>query len=198
VASFFAPFTVAVEGPTDRAVIARLLEDVGIEFGAIHICGGKGKLDKRVLSYNHAARHTPWLVLRDLDEDAPCAPGLVAQLLPSPSALMCFRIVVRSMEAWLLADTEGMASFLAVSQQSLPASPDLLANPRMELLRLAKKARHKDIREDFLPAAGMMVRVGPGYTARLIEFATLHWRPERAAERSPSLNSCLRALRRFR
>jgi hypothetical protein len=190
--------TVALEGPTDQAVIAKLFDSLGLELGPVHICGGKGKLDKRLPSYNQAARHFPWLVLRDLDDDAPCASGLVSEQLPNPADRMCFRIVVHAVEGWLLADSEAMASFLAVDSQKLPFAPDQVKDPKEELLRIVGKSRRKDIREDFLPAPHATARVGPAYTARLIEFASLHWRPEAAEERSPSLSRCIRALARLK
>jgi hypothetical protein len=151
-ASSGVPVTVAVEGPTDQAVVRRLLEELKLSCGPVHICNGKGKLDQRVNAYNHAARHAPWLVLRDLDRDAPCAPGLLAELLPSPSPQMCFRVVVRSLEAWLLADIDAVASFLGVRLSSLPTAPDELPNPRGTLLELARKARQRDVRDDLLPS----------------------------------------------
>jgi hypothetical protein len=188
---------VALEGPTDRAVIAKLFASIGVELGLVHICNGKGKLDKRLPSYNQAARYAPWLVLRDLDEDAPCASELVSKRLPDPAGGMCFRIVVHAVEGWLLADSEAIASFLAVDRQKLPFAPDQVKNPKQELLRIVGQSRRKDIREDFLPAPYATAPVGPAYTARLIEFASLHWRPEAAAERSPSLSRCIRALARL-
>jgi hypothetical protein len=192
------PVTVAVEGPTDQAVVRRLLQALEISCGPVHICNGKGKLDRRVSAYNHAARHAPWLVLRDLDRDFPCAPSLIAEILPSPSSRMFFRIVVRAVESWLLADGDAMASFLGVGAQSLPPAPDELSNPRATLLELARKARRRDVREDLLPSPGVTALVGRGYTARLIEFADRYWRPETAAERSPSLAGCIRSLHRLR
>lgn len=189
------PITVAVEGPTDEAVVRRVLQDLRIPCGPVHICGGKGKIDKRVSAYNHAAQHNPWLVLRDLDNDAPCAPGLIGALLPTPAPRMRLRIVVRSIESWLLADVEGIVAFLGLRKQNLPVEPDLLPNPRMELLGLARRAQRREVREDLLPAPGTTALVGRGYTARLIELAILYWEPARAAERSPSLAACLRALR---
>lgn len=190
--------TVAVEGPTDRAAVERLFLVLGIQGGAIHICEGKGKIDKRLSAYNRAAQHSAWLVLRDLDHDAPCAPELVTRLLPSPAPRMRFRIVVRSIEAWFLSDAEAMAAFLGVSQQALPQMPDQLPNPRGEILTLARRARHRDVRKDLLPASGTAAVIGPGYTARMIEFAVRHWRPSVAAERSPSLARCMRSLMPFR
>lgn len=188
------PVTVAVEGPTDRAAVERLFLEMGIQRGAIHICEGKGKIDKRLSAYNRAAQHSAWLVLRDLDQDAPCAPELVTRLLPSPAPSMRFRIVVRSIESWFLSDAEAMASFLGVSLQALPQVPDHLPNPRAEILALARRARRRDIRKDLLPATGTAAVIGPGYTARMIEFAIRHWRPTVAAERSPSLARCMRSL----
>jgi len=35
---------------------------------------------------------------------------------------------------------------------------------------------------------------GPGYTSRIIEYASNHWRPSAAAKRSPSLARCIAAL----
>jgi len=192
------PVTVALEGPTDQAVIERLFLWLGLDLGRVFLCNGKGKLDKRLSVYNQAARYAPWLVLRDLDADAPCAPELIAAQLPGPASLMCFRIAVRAVESWLLADIESMASFLGVAVQSLPASPDLLPNPKRELLRIARRARRRAIREDLLPADGASASVGPAYTARLIEFSVRHWQPDAAAERSPSLAGCIRALSRFK
>jgi len=192
------PLTVALEGPTDQAVVERLLAWLGLDLGKIVLCGGKGKLDKRPSAYNQAARHAPWLVLRDLDQDAPCAPELVAAQLPSPAEQMCFRVVVRAVEGWLLADAESMASFLGTNARNLPMSPDDLRNPKQELLNIARRGHRRAVREDLLPAAGTTATLGPGYTARIIEFSARHWRPDAAADRSPILASCIRALARFK
>lgn len=103
-------FAVAVEGPADAAVVGRVLASLGAEVGPVHIRGGKAGVDDRIRAYNQAARHGLWLVVRDLDRDAPCAGELVARLIGSPADLMCFRIAVRQVESWLLADGERVAA----------------------------------------------------------------------------------------
>ena len=66
----------AVEGYTDEAVVRRLIRHVGAEPGPVYRRKGKPDLRSRVEGYNRAARRAPWLILVDLDQDAPCAPPL--------------------------------------------------------------------------------------------------------------------------
>lgn len=189
--------SVATEGPTDAAVARVLLRACGLDVGAEHGGMGKDRLDQRLPGYNRAASFAPWVVLRDLDQDAPCAPVLVTRLLPRPASRMVFRVAVRKVEAWLLADHEGMSRFLGVPPASFPSSPDSRIDPKHDLVGLARKGR-RELRADMAPRPGHVVKVGPAYTSRLIEFAERHWNPERAAKRSDSLRRCLVALRRLR
>jgi hypothetical protein len=189
--------TVACEGPTDSAVLVRLLHWLGLAVGPVHIKKGKGQIDKRLRSYNEAAKLAPWLVVRDLDCDAACAPALISKLLPEPTVSMCFRVAVPQIEAWLLADRSGMATFLGVDVVRLPNTPDNIQNAKAELIQLARSSRLRKIREDLVPEPGLTQSVGSGYTARIIEFTQKAWSPTRAENASPSLASCIRALRRL-
>lgn len=191
------PITVACEGTTDAAVLRRLLQWTGSEIGAVHIKNGKGQLDRKLLSYNAAARLSPWLVVRDFDRDADCPPTLIRTLLPQPAESMCFRLAVPQIESWLLADRPGIAVFLGVSASRISGTPDEIHDAKMEIIQLARSSRHRPIREDLVPEPGFSRSVGPGYTARIIEFAQQTWNPERAETASPSLASCIRALRRL-
>ena len=92
----------AVEGTVDEAVVRRLILHIGAEPGAMYGKNGKPHLRKHLKGYNEAARHTPWMVLVDLDHDADCAPPFRTEWLPSVAPYMCFRIAVREVEAWLL------------------------------------------------------------------------------------------------
>jgi hypothetical protein len=98
---------VAVEGVTDGSVVGRILRDHGVGMAQVSGLRGKGHLDLRLPAYNNAARFSDWLVVRDLDQDADCAATLVRAKLRAPSKGMRFRVAVRSIEAWLLADAEG-------------------------------------------------------------------------------------------
>jgi hypothetical protein len=189
-----AVITLAVEGLVDSAVARRLCEDIGHDIGPVHILNGKTRLDPKLRAYNHAATHAPWLVLRDLDHDAPCAVELRQRLLPEPAARMIFRITVRSVESWLLADRRGLAQYLGVAANKLPTLPDQLDNPKQELVNLARLSRNRRIREDIVPEPGFGTSVGPGYTARVSEFVQGLWSPSRATEHSDSLQRCVHAL----
>lgn len=188
---------VVVEGLSDEAVARRLAEISGFRVGAVYVKHGKQEVDPRLPAYAAAARFGPWLVLRDLDHDADCAPSLLGRLLPDRPARLVVRIPVRAVESWLLADHERLAAFLGVSQASLPARPDELDQPKRALVALAARSRRRLLRRDMTPSPDSTAVVGPAYASRMIEFASELWEPHRAAQRSPSLRRCLDALHRL-
>ncbi|MFY9821307.1 MAG: hypothetical protein WAM82_07990 [Thermoanaerobaculia bacterium] len=190
--------TIAVEGDVDAVAIRRVLEEAGLEAGSIYGRRGKGQLDKSLSGYNNAARHAPWLVLRDLDHDAKCAPELLRRLLPEPSLQMCFRVAVRQIEAWLLADRVRIAELLQLPVDTIPAEPDALEDAKAALLHLARRSRNRRLRKELLPEEGIRAKVGTGYSGRMIEFAAGLWRPRIGALSSPSLAGCLRAVERWK
>jgi hypothetical protein len=186
-------FSVAVEGRTDFEVSKRILAHTGHAIDRSFIQTGKDRLDAQLAGYNNAARYRqPWFVLRDLDHDAVCAPSLVGAKLPNRSPLMFFRLAVRALEAWLIADSEGMAAFLGVSVANFPDNPDRLDDPKAVVLRAASKSARKAA---MLPEPGVRARVGPAYVPELISFIVNHWSIDRAAEQSDSLRRCVEALR---
>lgn len=191
-----ASINVAVEGDCDRAIAARLLLDLEIE-ARIHVMHGAGGLDSRLPNYNAAARHATWFVLRDLDRHD-CAPRLIATLLPERSPGLCLRIAVRESEAWILADRERAAAWLGVSEARMPRDPDALADPKQELINLARQSRRRHVKDDLVPKTGSTARIGPGYVGSFVGFVAQHWRPEIAARTSDSLARCLRALQKLR
>jgi hypothetical protein len=98
--------TGAVEGDLDEALLRRILGGVGMSLGVVYGRKGKRFLLEAVKGFNNAAQYSPWVVLVDLDHDCDCAPPCVRKWLARPAAHMCFRVAVRSVEAWLLADRE--------------------------------------------------------------------------------------------
>lgn len=187
----------AVEGIVDEAVVRRLIVQVGATPGAVYGKQGKTFLRERVAGYNRAARHAPWIILVDLDRDADCAPPLRLAWLPDVAPLLCFRVVVRQLETWLLADTEHLAAFLGVALSRVPGNPEGLEYPKITMVNLARTSRRSAIREDMVPREGSGRRVGPAYSSRLIEFVSSSWRPSEAARRSESLRRALECLERL-
>jgi len=187
-----------VEGDTDIPVVAALAKSAGLPLiGAPIDMGGKTQLDLRLDGFNQAARGSPWFVLRDLDQDAQCAPKYLRKIGFRPSTWMAFRIAVREVEAWLMADAQGLATFLHVPERRVPADPDAEADPTRTLVNLARGSTRQSIRKAIVPKPGGSAQVGPLYEATIIEFAASHWSLDRACERSPSLERTRRALERL-
>lgn len=151
---------------------------------------GSGYLSSRMSKWCEIAEHQPLLLLTDLDQSR-CAPSLIRAWLgrrPQPPQLI-FRIAVREVEAWLLADHEAMHAFLGRTAR-LPKDPDAVADPKRYLLDLAKHAK-RAVRDDLLASEGAIASQGLGYNTRLSAFVESEWDPHRAAVRSKSLQRAL-------
>lgn len=186
---------VVVEGDTDLPVARKLARDARLSVANEIDCGGKDRLDRSLAAYNDAAKGSPWLVLRDLDHDADCAPSLLGKRRFRAARWMCFRIAVRETEAWLLADATGLAAYLEVDEPIIPNDPDLLEDPTAALLDVASKSPRRAMRNAMLPAPGAFATVGPLYEATIIDFGLRHWSLNRACRRSESLRRARAALR---
>lgn len=188
----------AVEGPSDEAVLRRIVQECGGDVHRVQVQNGKPSLRRALPGYNAAARWSAWLVLVDLDQSFPCPGALVADWLPAPSPHMRLRVVVRQIESWLMADADRFAAFFSVRPGAMPARPDTLPDAKAALLTLVASSRRAAIRQDMTPRPGSGRRVGPAYASRLIEFANDHakgWRADVAVTRSPSLASCVSRLK---
>ncbi|MEK7722283.1 MAG: hypothetical protein AAB359_07830 [Elusimicrobiota bacterium] len=191
----------AVEGLVDEAVAKRLITEVGAIPGTIYGKNGKAALRSRIVGYNKAAAYAPWFILVDLDHED-CAPNLRRNWLPTLSPHLCFRIAIREIEAWLFADRERLAKFLSLPLDHIAANPEVIANPKEEMVRLAAASRSKKICQDMAPRPESGRSVGPAYTSRLIEFVTTAqaescWRPDIAQTHSDSLRRAIACLRRL-
>ena len=187
----------AVEGLVDEAVVRKVIAHAGGEAGPVYGKNGKPALRRQIQGYNNAARHSPWLVLVDLNTDADCAPPMRESWLTDPAPLLCFRVAVRQVEAWLMADRESLASYLGVAQATIPQDPETLPNAKATMVNLARRSRRRVIREDMVPREQSRRPVGPAYASRLIEYVQTKWRPEPAAARSESLRRAIDCLRRL-
>ncbi len=187
---------VAVEGPLDEEVVLRLLQEVPCSRTVnprVYVRGGKSRLLEKIGAYNQSAQHGfPWFVLVDLNSDGDCAPQFLQEHLPELAQFMCFRVAVRTVESWLLADRVHLAAFLRIRQSQIPKDPENLNDPKRTLIDLARVSRRRDIREGLVPREGSSV--GPAYTSRMGEFVREHWDPQAARSRSPSLDRAIRCL----
>lgn len=194
------PFISAVvEGDVDAAVIRRLAAEAAVAVGSVHVKWGKQNVRSRIGGYNSAARHSPFVVLVDLDREHDCAPELVREWVPAPESLLLFRVAVRAVESWLLGDRERAARFFRVRRSKIPDNPEAMLDPKRTLVEIARGSSSSDVRADVVPRAGSGRSVGEAYSARLIEFinAKNGWRPDVAAERCDSLARARRSLTAF-
>ena len=189
-------FFLAAEGVCDLAVAAKLVEHAGHSIAQRFNCRGKGNLDKKYDQYNAAAKHADWFVLRDLDDDAVCAPDFIKSIkfsMRRKSARLRLRIAIRSLEAWLMADREALAAWLEVPRNKIPSQLERVSDPKTTLVNLARKSRNKELRAQMVPDQGTGASVGPEYEAALLRFIEDHWEPARAIAGGP--DSLVRAYK---
>jgi hypothetical protein len=193
---------IACEGTLDVEVVRRLLREVGIEPGHVYSgegrLVGKGTIDKRLPGFIAGAQYSPWIVLRDLDEDAPCAGEFLQNVGLVIPRSMCFRLAVRSVEAWLLGDSEGVARVLGVREGSIPREPESLRDPKSAVISLAMQSKKKRVRTGLVPTPRSGRSEGVQYTETMGAFVRNEWNLAAAASRSSSLRRAVDCVERLR
>jgi hypothetical protein len=184
---------VATEDELSECVALRL---IGLQMGntdGVQMIrkGGNGYLRSRMANFISVAKRGPVLMLAGLDR-VDCPPTLIrkwrrGRILPEN---LLFRVAVREIESWLLADREGFASYLNIAPQKITTSPEEISDPKHYLLNLARNAP-RELRSELLPAKGSIASQGFGYNSCLREFVAKMWSPTRAAERSQSLRRAI-------
>jgi len=161
-------------------------------------CHGFGKIKRNILAYNKAAAAYNFFVITDLDTKYECAPALIADWLScSPNQGLLFRVAVREIESWLLADKENIASFLGVSKTLIPLDSESELDPKNKIINLARRSRKRSIRND-IPPVDQYALIGPGYNAELSNFVQNHWDIATASLHSKSLDKALCALEKLK
>jgi hypothetical protein len=189
--------SVVVEGSTDVPYVKKLCVHAGVEFlEPFVVRRGKLGIDADLPKYANAAKSSPYLIVRDLDQDAACAPEWLAANAPKNGGRwLVLRLAVREVEAWFLADVETAAKCLRVNVSNVPVEPDALADPKATIVELARRSTKKSIREHVAPGPRDSRKVGPQYEQLLIEWAD-KWRVDVAIKRSPSLRHAHKAVQR--
>jgi hypothetical protein len=195
------PIRLAVEDILSESVLRRVLagRPVQYEIGAVYRRGGFGYLKRQSPGFNTAAKVSPFLLLTDLDRYE-CPPLLVRDWLGhSPHPHFLFRVAVREVESWLLAETDALAKYLGLRRSEKIGQPETIADPKEALLRLALQARSRIMRDALVwqdKGSGQLYQ-GPDYNGVLTEFVMKHWNAIRAHKQCPSLKRLLIALARL-
>jgi len=132
-----------------------------------------------------------------MDTGHRCPIELVSEWLPFKHENMIFRVVVREIESWLLADNEAVAEFLGVRTASVDSKVELLADPKRTLVNLARTSRKSGIKESLVPQDGVTASEGILYNVEMTRFVKAFWNAERARANAPSLDRCIVRLNEF-
>ena len=187
-----------VEGRLDETVARRIVEEAGGTVSTVYGKQGVGYVGKKIQGFNGLAKGIPILALADLkDIDFNCPARAVEGWLPHRNEAMLFRLVVREIESWLLADRANIAQFLGVSKANVPRDPESLDDPKRRVVNLARQSQRRRIREQLVPPKGVSASQGPGYTPEMQKFVRRSWSLQAAADTSESLERCVAAVTTF-
>jgi len=200
------PIMLAVEDELSEHLLRTLLVQTKRNFWVGDVYGkkGAGYLKQRLPAFNNAAKGIGFLLLTDLD-NAACVPELIqtwfgcglSEYPKRKQVNLVFRIAVREIESWVLADRDQFTKYFGLSKHLIPDQTDTIADPKQFLLQLVSKCRKRSLRDDIVPKAGDKRKVGPDYNGRLGEFVYDCWRAEAAISHSASLKRTWNALRMF-
>jgi len=190
--------TLIFEDDLSEAVMTKILMQFSgkYEIHQSYSGNGFGYLKTNIKGFNQASVVNPHFMLTDLD-NYECPVALKADWIDFElKTNFIFRIAVREVESWILADRSGFAKFLNISLSNLPLNPDLEADPKNTLIQLAKRTKRREVREDIVPVNRNAV-IGPNYNGCLTEFVYNNWSIDNALKQSESLKRAYERLRDF-
>lgn len=183
------------EGFLDRLAAETLATRIGFKIeGPVREAGGGPAFWASINKYNAAAKQCG-LIFALADHDSiRCVGDKIKKRVPNRNRNMILRLCVAELESWLLADADALADHLSVSPGKFPREPDREADPKRLLVAISNGSSKLSIRHGMVPKPGYSSVCGPEYSSIVAEFIDRHWRPRRAAERSPSLRRAIAAL----
>ncbi len=199
-----------VEDAPSAAIVRRMAEyrnrtsDHRLLFfeGFPEVMRGNGNLAKKCPSFLNMAKSGLYVVcVTDLDTiGCPCFLlaewfGLPASRASSLPEKLIFRIAVREIESWIMADIHGWSEFIEIPAANFSQTPDELSDPKQFLLGVLRNKGKKKKHAEMLPRG--VSHIGPRYNETLCRFVETTWSPERAAKHSPSLKRAIHALQRI-
>jgi hypothetical protein len=188
---------VVVEDALQEAVIRKLLSIYRQDIQHCYAIGHQGNvyIRSKLRDFNNASEQVPYIVITDLDR-WDCAPSLkTAWMNFEPNSYFLFRIAVKEVEAWILADRENFSKFLGIATQKIPHNTESIENPKAFLIQLARNSRKKNLANEIAPQG--KAPQGPGYNLLLTRFIEETWDAEHARANNNSLDRLIRKLINF-
>ena len=190
---------IASEDLLSRSVAEKIIKICRPDFSPYPIGPDRGKsaVLKKLPDYNKSAVGRIFFVVVDLDNER-CVVDFIKKCVhrtPLNKGLL-FRIAVREIESWLLADRIGFSHHFKIPKQKLPENPDSLEDPKQFLVNTIQRyCKSKNHKENIVPQKTTGAVVGPAYNLSLIQFIESDWNVERAGQNSSSLKRAVKALK---
>lgn len=185
------PFYVIGEDALTCALGKKLLEVITGASPIMEPINTKGvtKMKAAVSRYAGLVHQAPVLCLADTD--GKCVVEMLRDWFPagSPDRFL-MRFAISEAESWLLADARGFSEFLGISEARIPREPDLIRDPKAQMLTLAARSSKRIIREEMIGAFDRS-KPGNGYNLHLCNFVASNWNPHLAAANSESLRRAI-------
>ena len=179
-------------------VMFRILERFGNKYFIANSYAGNGSgyIKKGISGFNQASKFNPFFVLTDLDTYL-CPSGLINDWLKvQKESNLIFRVAIREVESWLLADRKGISDFMGVDLKQIPIRSELLTDPKRSLISIATISKKRNIREDLVPKNNNAT-IGPNYNGRLTNFVLNFWSIDDAMKNSTSLARAVACIEKF-
>ena len=186
-----------VEDALSEAALRKMIAFSNLLIDRVVCTRGNDQIRKMIEKFRNASHVLPHVVLTDLDR-YPCPLALLEEWRATdlPPQLL-FRIAVREVESWLLADRNGIAQYLQIPLIKVPLYPEMEIDPKQTLINLARKSKKKRLAAGIVPAVGSRAPIGPLYNEKMGEFVTQQWDVKRASDNSDSLARAMRRIREF-
>ena len=169
-----------------------------------------GGIKNKIKNFNKLSVHTPVILLTDLDNNI-CPPMFITALLDGDRKNENFvlSIAVDEVEAWLLADREGIARYFDISIERIPFPSKITMQGRVEkteiscpcktslyfVLQILPYSRNKTLIKQLTPRKGAVK--GPEYNIGMTPFIQNHWNIEAAMKNSDSLAGMINRIYRL-
>ncbi len=190
--------TLIFEDNLSEAVMTKILMQFPDKYEIYQSYSGQGfgYLKTNIKGFNQASIINPHFMLTDLDRyECPMAlrnDWIDFELQDN----FIFRIAVREVESWVLADRESLSRYFNVALANFPIKPDLESDPKNTLIQLARRSKKREIREDIVPI-NTNAKIGPNYNGCLSEYVFKFWSIENAILNSESLERTYLKLKNF-
>jgi len=189
------------EGYMEEVVASKLVPFCNHELGIVYGKRGCKYIREKATKFRHLATKLSGLLIltdfRDTKED--CVPSALQMYilneLPNPPSNFLCRFAVNELESWLMADREGLATYMGIDISLIPFETEEVDYPKRTIVNLAQKSRKKVIRNGIAPPPEHRAEVGPEYMLLLRDFIINYWNIEAAMLNSPSLRRCIQRLR---